>query len=108
MLRKFLYILEFVFYYLLQLVRSNIQIAYVILSPKMEINAEVIEVPLLIETDIGILLFSNLVSMTPGTLVLDIPEHKKSVTVHILYTKHKEEMISEIQLMQAKIKRFAK
>ena len=106
MVSKIYYILEFIVYYLFQLVRSNIYLAYITLSPQLNIKSGFIEVPLTLKSDFGILLFSNLVSMTPGSLVTNIPENRKTVTVHVLYTINDEEMHAEVQQMQQKIKRF--
>jgi multicomponent Na+:H+ antiporter subunit E len=106
MLQKVFYIIEFVLYYLLQLVRSNFYLAYMILSPKMNIKAGFIDVELTLKSDVGLLLFSNLVSMTPGSLVTNISEDKETATVHILFSKNKSEIKTEVQRMQEKIKRF--
>ena len=106
MLRKIFYILEFFVYYLFQLVRSNIQLAYIILSPKMNIKSGFIDVPLSLNSDLGLLLFSNLVSMTPGSLVTNISENRETATVHVLFSTTDAEIQSEVQRMQEKIKRF--
>ena len=106
MLSKIFYILEFIVYYLFQLVRSNIQLAYIILSPKMNIKSGFIDVPLSLNSDLGLLLFSNLVSMTPGSLVTNISENRETATVHVLFSTTDTEIQSEVQRMQEKIKRF--
>ncbi|HSH19444.1 MAG TPA: Na+/H+ antiporter subunit E [Draconibacterium sp.] len=106
MLRKIFYILEFIVYYLYQLVRSNFQLAYIILSPNMNIKSGFIDVPLSLNSDIGLLLFSNLVSMTPGSLVTNISENRETATVHVLFSTTDAEIQSEVQRMQEKIKRF--
>jgi len=106
MLSKIFYILEFIVYYLFQLVRSNIQLAYIILSPKMNIKSGFIDVPLSLNSDLGLLLFSNLVSMTPGSLVTNISENRETATVHVLFSTTDAEIQSEVQRMQEKIKRF--
>lgn len=106
MLTKIVYAFQFVVYYLFQLVQSNISIAYLTLSPRLNFKAAFIEVPLTIQSDFGLLLFSNMVSMTPGSLVSDISADKKTATVHIIYTSSIDEMFAEVQKMQDKIKRF--
>lgn len=106
MLHKILYIFEFIAYYVFQLVRSNIFLAYIILSPKMNIKSGFIHVPLTLKSDFGMLLFSNLVSMTPGSLVTNIDENKETATVHVLFSNNDNEIQAEVQRMQEKIKRF--
>ncbi len=105
-MKRVFYIIEFAFYYLFQLVRSNIYLAVLILSPRLNVKAGFIDVPLEIKSDLGLLLFSNLVSMTPGSLVTNIAHDKKTATVHVLYSSNKNEIKSDVQRMQNKIKRF--
>jgi multicomponent Na+:H+ antiporter subunit E len=106
MLQKLFYISGFFFYYFFQLVKSNIILAAIIVSPRMKIKSGFIDVQLKITSDIGLLLFSNLVSMTPGSLVTNISEDRKTATVHILYTTQESDIKNEVEKMQEKIKRF--
>lgn len=105
-IKKIFYIIDFVGYYVLQLVRSNLYIAYDILTPKMQMKPAFIKVHLSLKTDTGILLFSNLLSMTPGSLCIDISADKKILDVHILYFSSDEIMQKDFEKMQNKIKRF--
>jgi multicomponent Na+:H+ antiporter subunit E len=106
MLRKIIYPIYFIFYYLLQLIRGNIQIAIITLSPKLNIKSGFIQVPLQLTSDFGLLLFSNLVSMTPGSLVTDIDSNKTMATVHVVFVSSEDEIVEEVQKMQNKIKQF--
>lgn len=98
--------LEFTGFYLVTLTKANFFIAYDILTPRMRMNPAFLEVPVKLESDFGLLLFSNLISMTPGTLSLDISEDKKIVWVHVLYHKTDDAMLEEFFEMQEKIKRI--
>jgi multicomponent Na+:H+ antiporter subunit E len=106
MLRKTFYAFQFIIYYLFQLIRSNIYIALITLSPRLNIKYGFIEVPLSLKSDFGLLLFSNLVSMTPGSLVTDIDNTRTMAKVHVIYTNSENEMYDEVQKMQQKIKQF--
>lgn len=105
-MRKVYYIFSFIGFYLLKLIQSNIVIAYDILTPKMSTNPGLIEVPLTLKSDFGLLLFSNLLSMTPGTLVIDITETRDIALVHVLYLTSSAEILVEINEIQDKIGRF--
>ena len=106
MLRKTFYAFQFIIYYLFQLVRSNIQIAFITLSPQLNIKYAFIKVPLKLKSDFGLLLFSNLVSMTQGSLVTDIDSTKTLATVHVIFSTSENEIYEEVQKMQKKIKQF--
>lgn len=104
---KFYYIVIFILFYLSKLVEANLYIAYDIVTPKLRIKPNFIKVPLILKSDFGMLLFSNLLSMTPGSLSIDITRDRKTMWVHILYQTTEENMLKEFEDMQAKIKRIA-
>ena len=72
----------------------------------MNIKSGFIDVPLSLNSDLGLLLLSNLVSMTPGSLVTNISENREMATVHVLFLTTDTEIKAEVQRMQKKIKRF--
>lgn len=100
------YIPAFIVFYLAILVQANFYMAYIILSPKMKINPGFLEVPLNLHTSAGLLLFSNLMSMTPGTLSFDISSDMKILHLHILFKGDEKKIISEIDMIQKRIKRI--
>ena len=103
---KFYYTIAFIIFYLSKLIEANLIIAYDILTPKLNINPSFIKVPLTLESNFGMLLFSNLLSMTPGSLSIDITDDKKTILVHVLYQTTEEKMLKEFKGMQDKIKRI--
>lgn len=105
-IKKIYFTTEFILFYLYKLVQSNIYIAYDILTPRLRSTPDIIKVPLQIESDFGLLLFTNLLSMTPGTLTIDICEGKKELLVHVLYSKNKESVMFEINEIQQKIQQI--
>ena len=103
---KFYYAIAFIIFYLSKLIEANLIIAYDILTPKLSINPGFIKVPLTLKSNFGMLLFSNLLSMTPGSLSIDIADDKKTMLVHVLYQTTEEKMLKEFEGMQDKIKRI--
>jgi multicomponent Na+:H+ antiporter subunit E len=105
-LKRIFYFLEFIVYYTMKLVQANIYIAWDILTPEMHTKPAFMEVPLKVKTDLGMLLFSNLLSMTPGTLSMDIIRDKKVLLVHVLYYSTDELMQKDFEGIQDKIIRI--
>lgn len=62
---------------------ANVTIARQVLSPKLSIHPETIELDSKVEKPAEILTLANLITFTPGTLVLDIDPGEK-VVVHVL------------------------
>ena len=68
-----------------ELIVSSIAVAIDVLSPRHRSRPAIIEVPLDVKTDTGILLVTNLISLTPGTLSLDVSEDRKTLLVHAMF-----------------------
>ncbi len=104
--KKIYYVFVFIAIYLTKLVQANLYIAYDILTPNLKVKPGFIKVPLLLKSDFGMLLFSNLLSMTPGSLSIDITRNRKYVWVHVLYQTTDKEILSEFRDIQYKIGRI--
>lgn len=70
-------------HYLVDFVRANVTIARQVLSPRMEIEPETIELNTQVETPVEVLALSNLITFTPGTLALKV-EPGERLVVHVL------------------------
>ena len=68
-----------------ELIVSSFAVAMDVLTPKHRARPAIIEVPLDVQTDTGILLVTNLISLTPGTLSLDVSEDRKTLLVHAMF-----------------------
>lgn len=90
-------IIGFLFFFLYELIKANIQVAYDVITPKFYMTPGIVRVPLDAETDIEITLLANLISLTPGTLSLDVSDDKKVLYVHSMYISDKEEFINGIK-----------
>jgi multicomponent Na+:H+ antiporter subunit E len=105
-LRRIYYILDFLIYYLLKLVSSNFRVAADILTPGTRTNPIFIEFPVQLKTDWGLLIFSNLVSMTPGTLSIDISQDKSLLMVHLLFRDNEASVRTDLARIQEKIRKM--
>ncbi len=84
---KFPHIIALLLYFIQEFLRANFSLAYEIITPGNRLEPAVIALPLDITTDLEILLFANLITLTPGTLTLDISEDKKTLFVHAIFVK---------------------
>ena len=78
-------LLGFIAYYLWEMVKSNAVIAYDVLTPTHHMKPGVIAVPLSAKTDLEITALANLITMTPGTLSLDVTPDRRTLYVHAMY-----------------------
>jgi len=105
-LRKTYYFILFLPFYLVKLITANLYIARDIVTPRMRINPGMIEVEMKLDSDFGILLFSNLLSMTPGTLSMDLDRERNMLLVHVLYMDRREATEKEIQTIMNRIRQI--
>ena len=87
----------FVLFFLKELFRSSLRVAFDIITPKHHMKPAIIAVPLELTKDIQITMLANLVSLTPGTLSLDVSRDKKTLFVHAMYAEDPEEIKRSIK-----------
>lgn len=87
----------FILYFLYDIIVANIQVAYDVITPKYFFTPGIICYPLDATSDMEINLLSTIISLSPGTLVLDISEDKKSLYIHVMYLKDKEIFIAQMK-----------
>src|SRR5690606_30519255 len=59
-------IIAFMFYYLFQMIRANLQVAYDVVTPHYFMRPGIVGLPLDAKTDFEITMLSNMISLTPG------------------------------------------
>ena len=62
----------YVFYYLKELVKSNINVASIVLSPGLPVNPGIVTVRTKLKSAMGRMLLANSITLTPGTLTVDL------------------------------------
>jgi multicomponent Na+:H+ antiporter subunit E len=89
--------IAFAFFFLYELVKANIHVAYDVITPTFYMTPGIVRVPLDAKTDFEITLLANLISLTPGTLSLDVSEDRKVLYVHSMYIEDKDKFIKGIK-----------
>lgn len=90
-------VIRFIFFFIYELIKANIQVAYDVITPTFYMKPGIVSVPLDAETDLEITLLANVISLTPGTLSLDVSDDKKVLYVHAMYVRDKDEFIKSIK-----------
>ena len=78
-------ILRLALFFLYDLVVSSFQVAWDVLTPTHLSKPVILEMPLDVESDLEILLVTNLISLTPGTLSLNVRPDRKTLVVHSMF-----------------------
>ncbi|TCU19292.1 Na+/H+ antiporter subunit E [Rhizobium sullae] len=83
-LRRARRVLSLALLFLKELALSAWTVARTVLRPKMEIRPGIFAFPLTVERDLEITLLANLITLTPGTLSVDVSEDRRTLYVHAL------------------------
>ncbi len=88
---------KFVVIFTWEVILANINIAIVVLSPKPKMEPGIIALPLDVKTDGEITLLANMITLTPGTLSLDVSNDRKILYVHAVHASDPEKTKREIK-----------
>jgi multicomponent Na+:H+ antiporter subunit E len=77
------YILMYLGHFFVALVRANLDLAARVLSPSLPINPALIEIRTGLRSPLGRLLLANTITLTPGTLTVDVEDDR--LLVHWVY-----------------------
>ena len=72
-------------FFVWNLVLANLRVALEVLTPPHLMRPGVIGIPLDAQTDAEITLLANLISLTPGTLSLDVSADRRTLYIHAMY-----------------------
>ena len=90
-------IISFFLFFIKELIKANIQVAFDVITPRNYMKPGIIGVPLDAETDLEITLLANFITLTPGTLSMDVSTDKKILYIHAMYVEDKEAFIHNIK-----------
>jgi len=84
--------------FLWEIVKANGQVARIVLDPRVPITPAFIALPLELKDDFTITTLANMITLTPGTLSVDVAEDRSALYVHCLST-------DDVEAVRAQIKR---
>lgn len=84
--------------FLYELMISAVRVAALVLRPNLSeaLNPAIIAVPLTVKSDAEITLLANMITLTPGTLSIDVSDDKSVLYVHALTLSSREALIADI------------
>jgi len=72
--RKFLWLLYYIPLLIFEMVKANFDVAYRVIHPKMPINPGIVKVKTDLKSDIALTALANSITLTPGTMTIDIED----------------------------------
>ena len=82
--------------FLFELIKANLRVAIEVLAPGFSMTAGIVRVPTRTRTPLEVVLLANAISLTPGTLTLEVDEQDRVLYVHGLYVSSRSEFLRSI------------
>lgn len=79
------WLLNLLLYFLWDLLRSSVEVAWDVLTPQTLAEPKMLLLPLDAKTDAEIMATANLISLTPGTLSVDVSDDRSTLLVHTMF-----------------------
>ena len=95
--RKLGQVLGFALFYVWELILANLRVAYDVMTPAYHMRPGVVAIPLDAKTDVEITMLANLITLTPGSVSLDVSSDRRFLYLHAMY-------IDDVEQFRASIK----
>ena len=96
-LYRIISIIKLILIFLRELVLSNWAVLKVVLRPKLDMRPGIFALETKLTSDWEITLLANLITLTPGTLVVDVSSDNKILYIHAMDIEDAEEAIEDIR-----------
>lgn len=92
---RFVNLIIFIPVYAWELIKANFDVAMKALSPKLDINPGIVKITTDLNSDYGLSMLSNCITLTPGTITMDIYEEDDKNVLYIHWIDAKTENTEE-------------
>ncbi|EKU48040.1 Na+/H+ antiporter subunit E [Staphylococcus massiliensis] len=90
-------IFKLILIFLLELLKANVDVIRIIFQPKIQNEPAFFEYETELKKDWEIVLLANLITLTPGTVVLGVSDDRKKLYIHCVDFSTKEEEVEGIK-----------
>jgi len=80
-----------------EIIKANLRVAWDVVTPTRYRRPGIVAIPLDAETDLEIAVLANLVTLTPGSLCVDIAEDRRTMYIHAMFVDDPDSVRSEIK-----------
>jgi len=102
-MKKIYNALGFLLFYIYKVFQANIELAFQIIRPRLKMKPGIMKIPVNLTNSQAILLLVNMITMTPGTLTIDLSQDKQFIFVHFLFLVDEDKKVQEIKNIERRI-----
>ncbi|MFC3853735.1 Na+/H+ antiporter subunit E [Salinispirillum marinum] len=93
----------FLCFFVKELISANLKVAFDIVTPPLYMQPGVIAFPLEAKTDLEITMVANFISLTPGTLSLDVSNDRRVLYIHAMFAQDEKSLREELREIERRI-----
>lgn len=87
----------FFLFFVGEMIRANLEVMFTVLRPRRTLRPGIVAIPLEARTDGEITFLANLITLTPGSLTLDVSTDRRVLYVHSMHVEDADELRREIK-----------
>lgn len=87
----------FVLYFVKEMLVSSVRVAWDVITPAHRSRPGIVAIPLEAQTPMEITLLANAITLTPGTLSLDLSEDQRVLYIHAMFVDDPDALRREIK-----------
>lgn len=96
-------IVGFAIYFAWEFLLANVEVLREILSPRARSAPAIIAVPLRCRTSLEIVSLANLITLTPGTLTMEVAYEPATLYVHGMFVHDPAEFLASLHDLEARL-----
>ena len=97
--QRLLRIVGFILIFIKEVIKANIAVIRIVYHPRLKayLKPGILEYPLTVDTGFSITLLANAITLTPGTLSVDVSPDRKYLYIHFLHVDQPEKAKENIR-----------
>ncbi len=89
-LGRVIYTIGYIIKLFWEMLKANFNVAYIVIHPKLPVKPGIVRVKTNLKRDSALTMLANSITLTPGTLTVDIDKEKSILYIHWIDVKSKE------------------
>lgn len=89
-INRYLWFLYYVPVFIWECIKANVDVAYRVIHPDLPINPGIVKVKTILKSDTGLTFLANSITLTPGTMSVDIDQERGFLYIHWIDVKDKD------------------
>jgi len=86
-MRYFYFIFWYIPVFLWELLKANLDVAYRVMHPSLPIRPGIVKLGTSLRSETGLTFLANSITLTPGTLTIDVDREEGALYIHWIYVK---------------------